>query len=331
MAHRRRQLKRRRARPAFVWFLLIAVLFWTGYLGATHLYGSNSWLRHQPPASLATLFKGQYFFAGDPRSLPGFGANLPTLSEWEGMSTLLRWDVSYSDEEADGMPIPVFVHSALDSSGQTVGNVTALARPQATNLVLTPVEDDTVKVLIYATHTSESYDGGGGVVDVGQHLATTLQEQYGIGTVVSSQVHDSPEWYRSYANSRQTAEELLAAYPDAQLLIDLHRDSGPSKKDTTTAIDGESAAKLLLVVGSNMTQEHPHWEQNYATAQAVGAAIDNINGDILRGVRIQKGRYNQHLTANAILIEVGCNLNTLAEAEIAVEVFAAAINQYLAN
>ena len=160
-------------------------------------------------------------------------------------------------------------------------------------------------------------------------LKDNLYNTYGIASVVSDTVHDSPEWYKSYANSRQTAADMLAAYPDAKLLIDLHRDSGVAKATTTLNVDGTDMASLLLVVGSNLTMEHPNWEANLATAETVGACINEVNSEILRGVRVQKGRYNQHLTANAILLEVGTDLNTLAEAQASTKIAAEAINNYL--
>ncbi len=156
-----------------------------------------------------------------------------------------------------------------------------------------------------------------------------LDRDYGIAAAVSDNVHDSPDWYRSYANSRNTASDLLTRYPKARLLIDLHRDSGPAKTATTLSIDGEATAKLLLVVGSDATMNHPNWRRNWETAKAVGAAIDSVDDGILRAVRVQKGRYNQHLTKNAILLEVGTELNTLDEAYRGVEVFAEAVFAYL--
>ena len=44
---------------------------------------------------------------------------------------------------------------------------------------------------------------------------------------------------------------------------------------------------------------------------------------------MQKGRYNQHLSTNCILLEVGTDLNTAAEAEYSVELTAKAIAEYL--
>ena len=94
-------------------------------------------------------------------------------------------------------------------------------------------------------------------------------------------------------------------------------------------MEGKNAATLLLVVGSDVTLDHPNWEQNWETAKEVGEAIDAVSPSLLRGIRVQKGRYNQHLSTNCILLEVGTDLNTAAEAEYSVELTAKAIAEYL--
>lgn len=302
----------------FVW----AFLFFFGFcLGFFYHGGSGTSMPAQ------AVLKSQ-FFCGDTCSLPEVAAALPRSDEGEGAASIKHWDVSYYDDAVTGEEIPVFVKSIATDEGES-SSTSALAKAPQDTLALTALESDTPQVLIYSTHTSESYSGGGTVVDVAHALKDNLYNTYGIGAVVSDTVHDSPEWYKSYANSRQTAADMLAAYPDAKLLIDLHRDSGVAKSTTTLNVDGTDMASLLLVVGSNLTMEHPNWEANLATAETVGACINEVNSEILRGVRVQKGRYNQHLTANAILLEVGTDLNTLAEAQASTKIAAEAINNYL--
>lgn len=122
---------------------------------------------------------------------------------------------------------------------------------------------------------------------------------------------------------------MLEEYPDARLLIDFHRDSGVSKEDFTVALKEGDAATLLLVVGSNQIMEHPNWQENQENAKALGDAISAVNGDIFHDVRVQKGRYNQHLAKNAVLLEVGTDLNSYEEVQRTVAVAAEIIVQYL--
>ena len=122
---------------------------------------------------------------------------------------------------------------------------------------------------------------------------------------------------------------MMAAYPEAELVIDLHRDSGLKKEATTVEIDGRNAASLLLVVGSDVKLEHPNWKENWANAKALGACLDQVSPKLLRGVRVQKSRYNQHLSPKCLLLEVGTELNTEEEALYGAELAAKGIAAYL--
>ena len=303
----------------------MAALFACGFLLATCCYGGGLPLRESSPLSFAQVWQSQFFFAGSVTAADGVRPRLPALSEWEGESTLLGWDVAISRDDQG----PVFVRTSLDGNGEVQGAVTPLTARPVANLALTPLDSETVRVLIYSTHSGEGYSDGGSVLEMGAYLAQTLKENYGIGALADGTVHDSPEWYNSYANSRKTAERLLAEHPEAELLIDLHRDSGPAKGDVTMQVDGKAAARLLLVVGSDTKYEHKNWRQNYDTAQAVAAALDATTPELLRATRVQAGRYNQQLTAKAILIELGANVNTEAEARHSVTRIAAALAHYL--
>lgn len=277
----------------------------------------------KPPASLVT--RSMFFFGGDFISLSGAQKYFPILAEEEYDSVLVDWSIDYDSEGEEAAAMPVFVRREI-SIDQTISTTSSYLTRQPVVSV-----DETVKVLIYCTHTSESYADGTTVLDGAAYLRDVLREQYGITAVVSETVHDSPEWYKSYANSRKTAEAMMEEYPDAQLLVDFHRDSGVSKDDCTVSLPQGDAAALLLVVGSNMTMEHPNWQENQKIAEALGAAISAVNGDILRGVRVQKGRYNQHLTKNAVLLEVGTDLNSYEEVQHGIEVAAQGIASYLQN
>ena len=309
-------LGKRRHRYRFLFFPLFIFLFSLGFLlGFFYLPAKKT-----SDFSPVLLLKSQCFYSGSFADLHGVSESLPPLYEGEQESVV--WDVAYADDTVSKEKIPVFVSTATTATAD-------LIRVPQEPLALTALMGDSPKVLIYCTHTSESYDGGGTVLDVAHALKNDLETDYGIGTVVSDTVHDSPEWYKSYANSRQTAAQLLADYGDAALLIDLHRDSGKKKSATTLTINGKNAAKILLVVGSNMTMKHPNWEENLKTAKALGDCIKAENSDLLSDVRVQKGRYNQHLTPKAVLLEFGTDLNTLEEATVSADLVAAAIARYL--
>ena len=195
-----------------------------------------------------------------------------------------------------------------------------------------------VQVILYHTHNAETYlpdDGvskvtgqNGGVVDAARVFQDALQKKYGIRTAHSTTIHDYPDWSRSYQNSLNTAKQLLQAYPDAKAVFDIHRDAGfTSKKTTTTTIRGKNAAKIMMVIGCN----HADWKENLAFARQLEAKCNELYPGLLRDqIRIKEtGRYNQQVHGHAVLLEIGSDLNTQAEAEYSMECFAHVVHEVL--
>lgn len=191
--------------------------------------------------------------------------------------------------------------------------------------------DDEIQVAIYCTHSSETYipysqtasvsGEHGGVYAAASVVAETLIEA-GIGAVVDETIHDYPDWNLSYSNSLNTASQLLAKYPNLDLLIDLHRDAGVSKEDSTTTIDGIEAARIMLVVGSDQRYDHENWEVNQALMEMIGDRMEEMYPGLLRRVAVQSGRYNQQTTTGAILVEMGATENTIEEVQYSAQLLA---------
>lgn len=189
---------------------------------------------------------------------------------------------------------------------------------------------------IYCTHNAESYlpsqgfeklEGkNGGVFLVASHLKDTLEHNYGIKVILSDTIHDYPEWTKSYGNSLVTLEKMKKDYPSIQLFIDIHRDASVSKKNTTAEIDSVKASKIMFIVGSDKRLPHPNWSQNRDFAQKIAERMEKMYPGLLKGVRVQDGRYNQHVSPHAILLEMGGTENTIEETKRAAEMFAAVIN-----
>lgn len=183
---------------------------------------------------------------------------------------------------------------------------------------------DNPLVGIYTTHNAENYSPTGedakvegknsGVAKVAEALESSLINVYGIGASRSQQIHDYPDWNLSYTKSKETAKCLLSKNPSIQILVDIHRDAGVKEK-RTVAIGGAKAAQILFVVGSSQRLDHPNWKQNKAFAEKLHAKAQELYPGLSRGVRVQTGRYNQHLHPHAVLIEVGNVKNSLEEAE----------------
>ncbi len=195
-----------------------------------------------------------------------------------------------------------------------------------------------IKVAVYCTHSSESYTSysgqakvygeQGGVYRGAAALQAALQAE-GVGVFVDETIHDWPDWNKSYANSLATAEGLLAAYPNLQLLIDLHRDAGVSREASVAEIGGRSAARIMLVCGSAQRYDNPNWEQNRDFMQRLGDKMEELYPGLLRRVSVQAGRYNQHIFNHAILVELGSTENNIDEIEYSAALLAEAIRQVL--
>lgn len=189
-------------------------------------------------------------------------------------------------------------------------------------------------VFIYNTHNAEAYQPSegqdrlegqaAGVTKVAKHLADTLRQKYKIPVVLSSTIHDYPHWELAYAQSAKTVQSVLAKYPSIQVVIDVHRDAALGQRRAVT-IDGKRAAPVLLVVGTDKRLKHPHWKENRDFAEKLAEKMNLTYPGLLRGVRVQDGRYNQHLHPHAILIEVGSAANSLEEAYYSAELLAAVL------
>lgn len=178
---------------------------------------------------------------------------------------------------------------------------------------------------IYNTHTSETYrltdktdkvqGQRGGVFNAASALAEELSSRYGIGVVQSQAIHDE-NWllHNPYANSAETATQMLEKYPGLQLLIDIHRDAEVPRGSSVIKIEGQEAARIMLVVGTNSRGNHPRWQQNLKFAEELAGKIEQQYPGLVRKVMTKPGRYNQHLHPQAVLIEIGSTNNTTAEA-----------------
>lgn len=154
-------------------------------------------------------------------------------------------------------------------------------------------------------------DGIGAEVDNTDHMGVLNENGWGYG--------------QAYTASRNVVEEAVSSNKDLQYIIDLHRDS-VSREITTKEIDGKSYAKILMVVGA----EYASFEKNLSLATKLNELMEEKYPGLSRGVITKDGPgnngvYNQDLSENALLIEMGGYDNTLEElyrtADVIAEVF----------
>ena len=192
------------------------------------------------------------------------------------------------------------------------------------------IQNGEVLVGIYHTHNAECYAGDGGpehltgengdVVKVGAALKDSLARN-GIKAVHSTKIHDGQEFMKAYSESLQTGTQLLEEYASIRVLLDIHRDGlPPGVTKSTVTVKGQEVSTVMIVVG----KKNPHWQENERFAQELivlgeemypGLFEKNIN-------YAADARYNQHLSNGGVLLEIGSQLNTLAEAEGAADAVA---------
>lgn len=198
-----------------------------------------------------------------------------------------------------------------------------------------PLNNSKPEVLIYHTHTSESYKPGEvdsydetkNICAVGNELVRELENNYGISVVHDKTIH-STSYNQSYTRSRETIDKYLKKYGDFKLIIDLHRDSGVNKKAVTTKLNNEEVAKIMFVMAKN----NPNFPKNNAIATQMVNISDKLFPGLSRGIYYYpKGinAFNQNKSNNAILIEVGSELNTTNEAKGSSKYIARLIAEYL--
>lgn len=185
-------------------------------------------------------------------------------------------------------------------------------------------------VLIYHTHTAESYHEKGresekdhyewnsadsGVIQVGKEITAALRAA-GIPAVHSVRVNDFPAFSSSYTNSRQLVRDYLEQYPSIVVALDIHRD-GTEYTPDTTRINGRQTARIAFIVGSDTSVlPNPHWRKNLAFAQQLHKALQEVHPDLSRGIMLRgDARFNQDLLPNLLVVEVGTYTNELAEAK----------------
>lgn len=209
----------------------------------------------------------------------------------------------------------------------------------------TPITTAGKRILIYHTHTHEAYaqmeddpyvaveawrteDSAHSVVRLGLELTNALRN---LGYEV---IHDTTDHEKQdISNAYQRSLETLKAYEEPfDLTIDLHRDAYVEGLPVSFVVGDQSHAQLMLLVGRGddyAGEEKPDYSSNLAFAQQLTREMNDQHNGICRNVTVKKGRYNQHIGHNSILVEVGHNQNTLEQALNSIPCLAQAIHKVL--
>ena len=215
---------------------------------------------------------------------------------------------------------------------------------EVSDYISDPNPTDTKEPIIYLynTHQLENYSNKDleiyGITPNVQMASYVLREKLnslGIPTIVEesnmSDILDKNSWDYSYSYqaSRQLLVEKLNNYKSLKYLIDIHRDS-ISKNLSTVTINNKSYAKVLFVIGL----DHDNWQPNYNFANDLNNLINQNYNGLSRGILKKTGPnvngvYNQDVSNNCILIEIGGVDNTIEEVYNTMDALSTILYKYI--
>ena len=197
-------------------------------------------------------------------------------------------------------------------------------------------------ILIYHTHSQEGYADSDGteamtVVGLGDYLATLLQEIYGIPVLHDRGQYDLPSRDSAYSKAEPAITQILKDNPSIQVVIDLHRDGVAEGTRLVSQVNGKDTAKIMFFNGLSRTTANgdisylpnPYIQDNLAFSLQMQLAAAELYPDFTRPIYLKGYRYNMHLCPKSLLVEVGAQTNTLAEAKNAMEPLAHLLAQVL--
>lgn len=183
-------------------------------------------------------------------------------------------------------------------------------------------------ILIYHTHASECYEDSrenewtDSVVGVGEELAEKLR---GLGYKV---IHDTSYYDRenrnyAYQIAGEALQKMLESHPEIDVIIDVHRDGVSDGKRLVADVNGEEMAQVMFFNGLSRTTKmgdisylkNDYIQDNLAFAFQLQVAARQYYPNLTRKIYLKGYRYNLHYRPKSLLVEVGAQTNTVAEAK----------------
>lgn len=189
------------------------------------------------------------------------------------------------------------------------------------------VPSNNQSIYIYNTHQSEAYVDYD-VIEASYYLQNLLVDD----GYYCEMMYEDLDGYRfeldidyteCYTVSRMFVEPKVQD-KGYDLVIDLHRDA-LTKDLSTIHYEGKDYAKIMFVVGKGSD----HYEESNALANTLSDIAEERIPGISRGVFLKESDYNQDMTHNMILLELGANENTKEDVQNSVLVFKEIIEIYL--
>ncbi|MGL5260745.1 MAG: stage II sporulation protein P [Lachnospiraceae bacterium] len=183
------------------------------------------------------------------------------------------------------------------------------------------------QILIYHTHSQESFaDSVAGdttttILGAGEELARILEEEYGYSVMHHTGQYDVESRDYAYSTALPSIEQLLAENPSIEVVIDLHRDEMREGKKLLVENQESPMAQVMFFNGLSRTKEqgdisyleNPYIEDNLAFSFQMQVLCNEYYPGLARRIYLKGYRYNMHVAAKTLLVELGAQTNTTEE------------------
>ena len=194
-------------------------------------------------------------------------------------------------------------------------------------------------VYIYNTHETEKYSISNGnahsitpTVKIASFILKDYLNDFGIESYVETKStsdyvkKNNLSYSYTYEASRLYLKEALKEN-DYKILIDLHRDS-TKRKYTLYEKDNKKYARIMFV----LTTKHSNYKKNEKFANELNNKLNKNYKGLSRGILKRKDViFNQDLSDNSILIELGGVDNTIDEINNSLYVLAKILSEYISE
>lgn len=207
------------------------------------------------------------------------------------------------------------------------------------NINLTKKSD---KILLYNTHTSESYsnsekykfeyssvmrslDARYNMLAIAKELNDNLLKK-GFESIHDTTPHDYGAYTGAYMKSRETVINDLTKINGAGIIMDIHRDAMEDLTFRPIAnVNGVEVAQVMFVIGVG-TGENKYWEDNLRLALKLQKLANKVYPGLCRQMIIRDSTYNQDLNKYSLLVEFGATGNTIDEVKLSTRCLANLLN-----
>lgn len=219
--------------------------------------------------------------------------------------------VSISKDTTFQVQTPVTTSKSIvnNTSNETLS--TTIKKLPSDNIA--PIVPFSSDIVIYNSHPDEDYPSGINVTDVSALINDKLIKEGLKSSFIKCKA--PTEYINSYSTTRNLITENVKEYSNT-ILLDIHRDEVTENTKSDTR-------KILFA----LTKNNPHYEANKKFVDLLLENIKNSNQVEAKILSYNNGKsyFNQDLSNNSALIEIGNNMSSDSDIEDCVNALVSAL------